>query len=136
VERLDNAVEAASNAGGTCRRLDVSAAFHSPVMAPAAGPLKAALDETSFSAPSFEFWSSTTAGPVRAPEEIRKALLDQLTSPVRWRETVEGLAERIGNVFCDLGPGRVVAGLTKRLVKGATINTFQDFLVVPAGGAA
>lgn len=136
VEGLDNAIAAATAAGGTCRRLDISAAFHSPVMAPAADRLSAALEQTNFSAPRFEFWSSTTAGPLRDPAEIRAALLAQLTSPVRWRETVEGLTKRLGDAFCDLGPGRVVAGLTKRIVRGATIRSTQDFLVAPAGGTA
>ena len=136
LENLTTAIDAMSAAGAKCRRLDVSAAFHSPVMAPAADRLRSALSETEFSAPTFEFWSTTTAGPLREPEEIRTALLDQLTSPVRWRETIDGLAKRIGNVFCDLGPGKVVAGLTKRLVEGAEIRTIQDLLVPATGGSA
>lgn len=136
VDNLTAAIDAMSAAGAKCRRLDVSAAFHSPVMAPAADRLRSALDQTEFSEPSFEFWSTTTACPLRGPDEIRAALLDQLTAPVRWRETIDGLAKRIGNVFCDLGPGKVVAGLTKRLVEGAEIRTTQDLLVPATGGSA
>ncbi len=134
-ESLTAALEALDAAGAKCRRLDVSAAFHSQVMAPAADRLRSALDQTTFSAPRFEFWSTTTAGPLREPEEIRAALLDQLTAPVRWRETVDGLAKRIGKAFCDLGPGRVVAGLTKRIVEGADIRTTQDLLAPATGGS-
>ncbi len=134
-DALDRAVETVSAAGGVCRRLEVSAAFHSPVMTDAATRLASALDGVSFNEPRIELWSSTTAAPVRDSDQIRRALIDQLTSPVRWRETVEGLAARYGPRFSDLGPGRVVAGLTKRIVKGAEIRTLED-LLVPAGDAS
>lgn len=126
---LEDAVSAVAQAGGVCRRLDVSAAFHSPVMEAALPRLEAALAETAFTSPRIAFWSSTAASPLRSAEQIRAALLAQLTAPVRWRETVEGLAAEYGASFCDLGPGRVVAGLTKRVVKGARIATVDDLLV-------
>lgn len=135
LEALEQTIAAATAAGAVCRRLEVAAAFHSPVMRGAAERLSAALDGVTFAAPTIELWSSTAAAPVTTPEEIRTALLDQLTSPVRWRQTIEGLAERLGAAFSDLGPGRVVAGLTKRIVKGAQIRTLDD-LLVSAGGAS
>lgn len=135
VDALERTIEAAGSAGAVCRRLEVAGAFHSPVMAAAAERLGAALDDVTFAPPTIELWSSTAAAPVSTPDEIRTALLDQLTSPVRWRQTIEGLAARVGAVFSDLGPGRVVAGLTKRIVKGAQIRTLDD-LLVPAGGAS
>jgi [acyl-carrier-protein] S-malonyltransferase len=135
IEALERTVEAATSAGAVCRRLEVAAAFHSPVMAAAAERLAAALDGVTFSTPTIELWSSTAAAPVSTAEQIRTALLDQLTSPVRWRQTIEGLAARLGAAFSDLGPGRVVAGLTKRIVKGAQIRTLDD-LLVSAGGAS
>jgi [acyl-carrier-protein] S-malonyltransferase len=135
IEALERTVEAATSAGAVCRRLEVAGAFHSPVMAAAAERLAAALDGVTFSTPTIELWSSTAAAPVSTAEQIRTALLDQLTSPVRWRQTIEGLAARLGAAFSDLGPGRVVAGLTKRIVKGAQIRTLDD-LLVSAGGAS
>lgn len=130
---LEAVVAALNEAGAVTRRLDVSAAFHSPVMSAAAPRLTRALGDVAFSAPDLDLWSPTTAGPLRKAEEIRNVLVAQLTSPVRWRETVEGLAERHGTVFCDLGPGRVVAGLTKRIVAAADIRTLDALLVGTAG---
>lgn len=135
VDALDRTIEAANAAGAVCRRLEVAAAFHSPVMAAAHDRLAAALEDVTFAEPAIELWSSTAASPVHSASEIKSALLDQLTSPVRWRQTIEGLASRLGSVFGDLGPAKVVAGLTKRIIKGADIRTLDD-LLVPAGGAS
>lgn len=134
LDELARAKDAITAAGGVCKRLDVSAAFHSPVMERAAKRLASALERVSFSKPRIDLWSTTAAAPVSKPEQIKKLLIDQLTSPVRWRETVVGLAQRVGSAFYDLGPGRVVAGLTKRLVEGAEIKTVADLVPAPAGG--
>lgn len=134
VDGVARAVAAAEAAGAVCRRLDVSGAFHSPCMAAASDRLAVALDRTPFAEPTIEIWSSTTAQPVREPKEMRAALREQLTSPVRWRETVAGIAKRFGAVFCDLGPGHVVAALARRIVRGAEVRTVDEFLVAGAGG--
>jgi [acyl-carrier-protein] S-malonyltransferase len=126
---LREAVAACKEAGASCRQLDVAAAFHSPVMAPAAERLAAAFSDVRIVEPRIEYWSSATAQRVSKPDEIRRLLLEQLTSPVRWRETVTGLAQRVGGVFCDLGPGRVLAGLVRRIVKGAEIFTAEELVV-------
>lgn len=123
------AIEAAEAIGAVCRRLDVSGAFHSPCMVPASQRLEAALERTPFAEPRLEIWSSTTARPIRKVDEIRAALREQLTAPVRWRETVGGVAKRFGAVFCDLGPGNVVAALARRIVKGAEVSTLDQLLV-------
>jgi [acyl-carrier-protein] S-malonyltransferase len=129
LDALELTIAAAQEAGATTRHLDVAAAFHSPVMAPAIARLSAALDKITIREPIIEFWSSTTARALRTPAEIRNALLDQLTSPVRWRETMSGLAKRFGSRFYDLGPGKVVAGLVRRIVQGAEIRIASDVLV-------
>ena len=126
---LEEAVAACKEAGASCRQLDVAAAFHSPVMAPAAERLAAAFSDVRIVEPRIEYWSSATAQRVSKPDEIRRLLLEQLTSPVRWRETVNALAQRVGSVFCDLGPGRVLAGLVRRIVKGAEIFTAEELVV-------
>ena len=128
LDGLEQAVAACKEAGGTCRQLDVAAAFHSPVMAPAAQRLARAFADIRLVAPRIPFWSSATAQPVSRPDEIRRLLLAQLTSPVRWRETVTALAQRVGSAFCDLGPGRVLAGLVRRIVKGAEILTAEELV--------
>lgn len=136
IEGLKRTIEALAAKGAVTRRLDVSAAFHSPVMSSAAERLKIALGDVSFTRPDIDVWSPTTTGPIGTGDEIRAVLVDQLTTPVRWRETVEAVAARHGSTFCDLGPGRVVAGLTRRIVKGAEIRTVGDLLVTTSEGAA
>jgi [acyl-carrier-protein] S-malonyltransferase len=131
---LARARELASAAGAVCRALEVDGAFHSPIMAAAAEPMKRAIDETPISSPEKELWSPTTAAPVSDPDEIKAVLVEQLTSPVLWRETVEGLAERHGGAFVDIGPGRVVGGLAKRIVGGADVRFAAD--LVPIGGSS
>ncbi len=132
---LEGAIDSLKANGAKCRRLDVSAAFHSPIMAAAAAPLSTAIDAVTFKEPVIDLWSPTVAGPVGTPPEFRSVLIDQLTSPVRWRETVTGLAERHGATFCDLGPGNVAAGLTRRVVEEAEIRTL-DMLVGSKEGVA
>ncbi len=133
VDELASARELASAEGAVCRSLDVAGAFHSPVMSAAAEPMERALAATPISTPNLEIWSSTTAAPISDPEEIKRVLIDQLTSPVLWRETVEGLADRHGPAFVDVGPGRIVGGLAKRIVGKADVRFAAD--LVPIGGS-
>jgi [acyl-carrier-protein] S-malonyltransferase len=131
-DALDEAKELASEAGAVCRTLDVAGAFHSPVMAPAAEPLRQALDDTRFTEPTLDLWSSTTARPIAAADDIKTALIDQLVGPVLWRETVSGLAERHGNALLDIGPGKIVGALARRIVPNAEVRFAVDTLV-PVG---
>lgn len=130
-DSLERAREALNAAGAICKVLDVAGAFHSPVMAPAAEPLAAALDDVDFCRPRIELWSTTTAGPIGEPAEIRTALLDQLVRPVLFRETVSGLAERFGTSLVDVGPGKIVGALARRIVPNAEVRFVADLL--PAG---
>jgi [acyl-carrier-protein] S-malonyltransferase len=125
---LDAALAAFAGTKAIARRLDVSAAFHSPVMAPACEPLRAALADVAFTNPTIEIWSPTTATPVTDPDEIRNALVDQLVSPVRWRETVDGVSKTHGTKFIDVGPGKIVGALAKRIVQGADVSFGADLL--------
>ena len=120
-----------ARAGAACKArgarrvipLKVSGAFHSPLMAPAAGPLRAALDETPFSDPAFPVVANATAEPVRAAGPARRLLADQLTAPVRWVACVQRAAELAGEGagagarFVEIGPGNVLAGLVKRILR-------------------
>jgi [acyl-carrier-protein] S-malonyltransferase len=128
VDTLDRALEAFSATKAIARKLDVSAAFHSPVMSPAVEPLRTALDEVTFATPTIELWSSTTAAPISDANEIRTALVQQLTAPVRWRETVTGIFERHGGAFIDIGPGKIVGALVKRIVSGADVTFATDLI--------
>lgn len=97
--------------GGRCLLLAVEGAFHSPAMAAAAEPLADALDHVELRIPAARVVSNVTARPYRAPGEIRKLLVRQLTEPVRFRESVEWIAAAGATELVDLGPGRVAGKL-------------------------
>jgi [acyl-carrier-protein] S-malonyltransferase len=96
-------------------RLPVSAPFHSPLMAPAAAVMEEALSTVALRAPLVPLVANATAAPVRTPAEIRRRLVEQVTAMVRWRESVLFLqSEEVGEVV-EVGAGRVLTGLVKRI---------------------
>ncbi|HVL96965.1 MAG TPA: ACP S-malonyltransferase [Solirubrobacteraceae bacterium] len=111
------AAAAELRAGGVrALELNVSGAFHSPLMAPAAAPFAAALERVALRAPRLEVWSSLTAAPIDDP---RRRLVEALTRPVRWRETVLALRGAGIDEFEETGPGRVLTKLVRRTLPGA-----------------
>jgi [acyl-carrier-protein] S-malonyltransferase len=95
--------------------LAVSAPFHSPLMAPAATVMDAELGRIAIEVPVVPLVANVTAAPVRDPETIRRQLVEQVTGMVRWRETVRFLkAEAIGEIV-ELGTGKVLCGLVRRI---------------------
>ena len=94
--------------------LRVSAAFHSPLMQPAAGEFGAALEKTCFRQPAFPVVSNVTARTVDDPCRIRELLVRQLTSPVRWVECIATMRHMDVTGFVELGPGKVLTGLNRR----------------------
>jgi [acyl-carrier-protein] S-malonyltransferase len=112
VDALDAAEEVSrEETGARARRLDVTGAFHSPLMAPAAARLRAALDRTPVSAMEIPVYSNGTAAPFA---DVRGELADNLLRPVRWRETLLALRTASVDRFVELGPGAVLTGLVKR----------------------
>ena len=102
--------------------LTVSGAFHSPLMEPAKAGLEAELDTVDFADPIFPVVANARAEPVRDWESAKRLLVEQLVAPVRWVGCMEQAVELVGSAptFVELGPGRVLAGLVKRIVPGAT----------------
>ena len=96
-------------------RLQVSGAFHSPLMEPAREKLARAIEATPFSAPLCPIYQNVSALPTVDPAVIRENLLKQLTSPVRWTQTVRNMLEDGAGRFVELGPGTVLQGLVKRI---------------------
>ena len=96
-------------------RLQVSGAFHSPLMEPAREKLARAIEATPFSAPLCPIYQNVSALPTVDPAVIRENLLKQLTSPVRWTRTVENMLQDGATRFVELGPGTVLQGLVKRI---------------------
>jgi [acyl-carrier-protein] S-malonyltransferase len=108
---LPAAVEHAKELGLRAMQLDVTGAFHSPMMAAAVPEFSAALEQTDFAPARVTVISAVTARPFEDP---RRELADALTMPVRWRATMLALAELGAGRFVETGPGRVLTGLAKR----------------------
>lgn len=114
---VERAMELARAAGARrALRLNVSGAFHSPLMAPAASGLAAALDVARWSDPRWPVFSNVIAQPVAVAADARRLLVEQLTSPVRWVDLIRAMAAaHPGATFVEMGPGNVLTGLLKRL---------------------
>ncbi len=98
--------------------LRVSAAFHSPLMEPVAAEFREMLNGITFERPAFPVLSNVTAEAVRDPDRIRRLLVRQLTSPVRWMDCIACMRAMGVGRFAELGPGNVLAGLNRRNAKG------------------
>jgi [acyl-carrier-protein] S-malonyltransferase len=99
--------------------LNVSGAFHSPLMKVAEQGLREHLEGIDLQQPRFPVVSNVTAGPVTDAAEARRLLVEQLTSPVRWVASVRTMGEAGVNRYIELGPGNVLTGLLKRIGDGA-----------------
>lgn len=103
------------------KELSVSGAFHSPLMQYAADGLKEVLASTNILAPKVPVFSNVTAEPVSEPSQIREILVEQLTSPVRWEESVKNMYDFGVREFIEYGPGKVLQGLVSRTVSGVKV---------------
>ena len=130
VAGVDRAMELAKAAGAKrAMRLNVSGAFHSPLMQPSAPGLAEALDQSELQDPAFPVYSNVTEQPCVSSRDARELLIRQLTSPVRWAGLVRNLAAAYPDaLFIEMGPGNVLAGLMKRIAPSAR--------VMPCGTAA
>ena len=109
--------------------LNVSAPFHCRLMAPAADAMARALSAVTLNAPRVPLYANVTAAPVADPDAIRAALVEQVTGTVRWRESVAAMAGAGADQFYELGAGKVLTGLVKRIApqaRAAAIGTPAD----------
>ena len=120
---------AASRGGRKSVMLPVSAPFHCALMTPAAERLAEELERVGVNDPAIPVARNVDGGVTRTAGEIKPALLRQVASPVRWTACVERLAAEGGDVFVEVGPGRVLSGLLRRIVDGARGFAVED----PAG---
>ncbi len=97
--------------------LPVGGAFHSPLMEPARIELEAAINATHFNAPICPVYQNVTASAVTDPSEIKRNLILQLTAPVKWTQTVENMISGGATAFTEVGPGKVLQGLVKKVNK-------------------
>lgn len=115
-EAVDAACVAMKEAGARrALRLPVGGAFHSPLMAPAAEDLKAAILKTEFRKPFCPIYQNVSAKAETEPEIIRENLLKQLTAPVRWTQSVQNMIADGATEFYEFGPGDVLKGLIRKI---------------------
>ena len=106
--------------------LAVSGAFHSPLMEPARLELAEAIDQTPFQVPACPIYQNVTALPSTDPEVIKDNLLRQLTSPVRWTQTVQNMVADGADSFLEIGPGTVLQGLVKRIAPEVEVQGISE----------
>lgn len=129
VTGVRKAMELAKGRGAKLvKELPVSGAFHSPLMESACEGLKSALDKTYIAASAIPVYANVTAKPVQKASEIRDLLYKQLTSPVRWEETIVNMASDGATVFVEVGPGKVLQGLVKRINSSVVVKGVEKFL--------
>ena len=109
--------------------LKVSAPFHCTLMRPASEKMKMKIENTNFSNPFLKIVNNVTAKPDNNPENIKKLLIDQIFSTVKWRESILHMSSEGVKTFIEIGPGKVLTGMIKRTIKDAncfSINTITD----------
>ncbi len=116
VEAINTACEKLKEAGA--RRamvLPVGGAFHSPLMQPAKEELAAAIEATVFAAPKCPIYQNVPTTAITNADEIKKNLISQLTSPVKWTQSVQNMVKDGATSFIEVGPGKVLQGLVKKI---------------------
>ncbi|MBF0611391.1 MAG: ACP S-malonyltransferase [Magnetococcales bacterium] len=126
---VERAVAISKERGKRCMMLEVSGAFHSPLMEPASHRMAQALAATPVRDLSIPLVANVTASAVQNGEEINRLLIQQITSPVLWEDTIRYLASQGVTTFLELGTGKVLTGMIKRIdpaLVGITINGPED----------
>ena len=132
-ENIKKAMELATAAGASrAVPLQVSGAFHSPLMQPAVEGMTQYLDAASFKKPSLPVIGNVMALPLATPEDVKTELKKQLTSPVQWIKTVEYMTKNGVTSIIEIGPGRVLAGLVKRISKETATLNLGDLKAISA----
>jgi [acyl-carrier-protein] S-malonyltransferase len=127
VAAIDRAIASAKAAGAKrAVKIPVSAPFHCSLMKPAADRLAAALDPITIATPTVPVVANVTAKPTQDPAEIKRLLVEQVTAPVRWEESVQHLAATGVTRALELGSGAVLKGLVKRIAETIEITTIGE----------
>lgn len=109
------------------KELVVSGAFHSPLMAPAQDKLGVALETANVYQGRFPVYANVTAKPVTEAADIKKLLFEQVMKPVRWDETIRNMTADGFDTFYEVGPGKVLQGLVKRIAPSATVYGIDKY---------
>ena len=109
--------------------LPVSAPFHCSLMNAAATNMKSKIENVNFTKPNYEIIANVTASPTNDPAEMKKLLVEQIYSKVRWRESILYMANQNITEYLEIGPGKVLTGLVKRILpstNSSSINSIED----------
>ena len=106
--------------------LPVSAPFHCPLMRNATEQMTTIINNTEFNKPKIDIISNVTANPINDPKEIKKLLIKQIENQVRWRESVINMINLGTDQFIEVGPGKILSGLVKRIDRKIKINQVNN----------
>ena len=124
---IDRACAQLNEAGAKrALKLKVGGAFHSPLMKSAHNELAAAIDSTRFNRPFCPIYQNYTALPSTDASEIKENLIAQLTSPVKWTQTIRNMIADGADHFVELGPGKILQGLILKIDNSVTAESYQD----------
>lgn len=121
---LDALVSRLAGEGGSCVRLNVQGAWHSPLVAAAATAFQEHVDQVTFHSPKCKFLMGATAQEVADPEAIRELLKAQICSPVRWYDLIHKIESMGIHQYWEVGPGKVLKGLMRKILADANSYTF------------
>jgi [acyl-carrier-protein] S-malonyltransferase len=131
INNLNRATELAKEKGAQrAIPLQVSGAFHTPLMQPAFDGMSRAIARLSFKEPSIPVIGNTTAQPLATAESVKKELLDQLCNCVQWQRSVEYMIDKGVTTFIEIGPGRVLTGLIRRINRDVETMNIGDLAAV------
>ena len=127
-EKIESAVVNAKERGmKKVVLLNVAGAYHSRLMEPAREAFAVFLESIPFASPQFTVFTNTTGLAISDPAEIKKALVQQVVSPVLWEKCMRSAAAAGAQIFWELGPSAVLAGLARRTDKSWSVKSFSEF---------
>ena len=107
-------------------KLPVSAPFHCPLMKNATNKMVNLINETNFNNPNIDIMSNVTAKPQNNSKEIKRLIIEQIEKTVRWRESITNMIDNGVNNFIEIGPGKVLSGLIKRIDRNVKLNQVNN----------
>lgn len=126
ISAVEKACEAMKQAGAKrALILPVGGAFHSALMKPAEDELAQAIENTKFHKPICPIYQNVTSTAISNPDQIKKNLINQLTSSVRWTQSVQQMIKDGASEFIEVGPGKVLQGLVKKINKDAIVSSAE-----------
>ena len=126
INAINNAIEKLTAAGARrALKLPVGGAFHSPLMESAKKELENAIDNTTFHSPICPIYQNVNGNSFVIPSEIKQNLIDQLTSPVKWTQTMKNILKNEDLEIIEVGPGKVLQGLFKKVDRSISTSSAE-----------